>query len=220
MPSELIITQQAVFRKSVFIGTTCLDPARLREFMERQSASYNGGTYHLIFKNCNHFCEDICYKLTGNQMPKWVNRLARVGSFCNCILPEALKATVVHHDYNFQSDNEKKRLRSAFSCLWSILIPHRETHLLMLMCTLCLIDSGVADVDMQKSGVLVACGKPADCPCTKLAALILYSVLVVLNQLQKVYYYLTFDLGVRTDAADGLFGGFRHCLVSGDDLLC
>ncbi|KAK8668766.1 hypothetical protein V6N13_106212 [Hibiscus sabdariffa] len=182
MPSELIITQQAVFRKSVFIGTTCLDPARLREFMERQSASYNGGTYHLIFKNCNHFCEDICYKLTGNQMPKWVNRLARVGSFCNCILPEALKATVVHHDYNFQSDNEKKRLR--------------------------------------KSGVLVACGKPADCPCTKLAALILYSVLVVLNQLQKVYYYLTFDLGVRTDAADGLFGGFRHCLVSGDDLLC
>ncbi|KAK8259398.1 hypothetical protein V6Z11_D13G053500 [Gossypium hirsutum] len=83
------------FRKSIFMGITCLDPAQLREFIERQSGSYNGDTYHLIFKNCNHFCEDICYKLTGNRMPKWVNRLARIGSLCNCILPEALKATAV-----------------------------------------------------------------------------------------------------------------------------
>ncbi|KAL1125565.1 hypothetical protein V6Z11_A13G052300 [Gossypium hirsutum] len=67
------------FRKSIFMGITCLDPAQLREFIERQSGSYNGDTYHLIFKNCNHFCEDICYKLTGNRMPKWVNRLARIG---------------------------------------------------------------------------------------------------------------------------------------------
>ncbi|MBA0815658.1 hypothetical protein Gohar_000418 [Gossypium harknessii] len=137
------------FRKSIFMGITCLDPAQLREFIERQSGSYNGDTYHLIFKNCNHFCEDICYKLTGNRMPKWVNRLARIGiishmcfielkvllglaflgflsSLCNCILPEALKATAVCHDPNFQADNEKKRLRSAFSCLSSISIPQRE----------------------------------------------------------------------------------------------
>lgn len=67
------------FRKSIFMGTTCLDPIELREFMERQSANYNGDTYHLIVKNCNHFCEDICYKLTGKPIPKWVNRLARIG---------------------------------------------------------------------------------------------------------------------------------------------
>lgn len=67
------------FRKSVFMGTTNLDPFQIREFMERQSANYNGDTYHLIVKNCNHFCEDICYKLTGTSIPKWVNRLARIG---------------------------------------------------------------------------------------------------------------------------------------------
>ncbi|GMI88316.1 hypothetical protein like AT1G47740 [Hibiscus trionum] len=108
------------------MGTTCLDPVLLREFIEHQSASYNGDIYHLIFKNCNHFYEDICYKLTGNRMPKWVNRLARICSLCNCILPEALKATAVRHDPNFQTDNKKKRLRSAFSCLWSISVPQRE----------------------------------------------------------------------------------------------
>jgi hypothetical protein len=67
------------FRKSIFMGTTNLDPFQIREFMENQSAKYNGDSYHLIVKNCNHFCEDICYKLTGNSIPKWVNRLARIG---------------------------------------------------------------------------------------------------------------------------------------------
>lgn len=67
------------FRRSIFIGTTCLDPFQVREFMERQSANYNGDTYHLIVKNCNHFCHDICYKLTGKSIPKWVNRLAKIG---------------------------------------------------------------------------------------------------------------------------------------------
>jgi hypothetical protein len=67
------------FRKSILLGTTCLDPIQVRQFMELQSVNYNGDTYHLITKNCNHFCKDMCYKLTGNKIPKWVNRLARIG---------------------------------------------------------------------------------------------------------------------------------------------
>ncbi|KAB2611082.1 deSI-like protein [Pyrus ussuriensis x Pyrus communis] len=109
------------FRKSILIGTTCLDPTQVREFMERQSLSYNGDTYHLIVKNCNHFCRDICRKLTGKSIPKWVNRLARIGSVCNCVLPESLKISAVQHDPNHQPyDSEKKSLRSTFSCLSSI----------------------------------------------------------------------------------------------------
>ncbi|EXC07295.1 hypothetical protein L484_021202 [Morus notabilis] len=100
------------FRKSIFIGTTCLDPIQVREFMERQSTRYNGDTYHLIVKNCNHFCKDLCYKLTGKSIPKWVNRLAKIGSLCNCILPEALKISAVQHDPNCQPyDSEKRSLR-------------------------------------------------------------------------------------------------------------
>ena len=69
------------FRKSIFIGTTCLDPIQVWEFMERHAARYHGDTYHLIVKNCNHFCKDVCYKLTGKSIPKWVNRLAKIGTF-------------------------------------------------------------------------------------------------------------------------------------------
>ncbi|KAA8528627.1 hypothetical protein F0562_035982 [Nyssa sinensis] len=110
------------FRKSILIGTTCLDPVQVREFMERESASYNGDTYHLIVKNCNHFCKDICYKLTGKQIPKWVNRLAKIGALFSCVLPEALKISAVQHDpSSYQAcDSDKRRLRSSFSCLSSI----------------------------------------------------------------------------------------------------
>ncbi|XP_074590470.1 deSI-like protein At4g17486 [Curcuma longa] len=115
------------FRKSIFMGTTCLDPLNIREFVEIQSGSYNGDTYHLITKNCNHFCQDICYKLTGNSIPKWVNRLARIGSLCNFILPEPLKITAVQHDSDSQTeDGEKQRLTTAFSCLSSISMNHRQ----------------------------------------------------------------------------------------------
>ncbi|XP_061343264.1 deSI-like protein At4g17486 isoform X2 [Gastrolobium bilobum] len=106
------------FRKSIFIGTTSLDPVQVREFIARQSASYNGDTYHLIVKNCNHFCKDICYKLTGKSIPTWVNRLARL----------ALRISAVEHDPNYQPhDSEKRRLRSAFNCLSSISM--RQKHL-------------------------------------------------------------------------------------------
>jgi hypothetical protein len=67
------------FRRSILLGTTCLDPIQVRQFIELQSVNYNGDTYHLITKNCNHFCKDMCYKLTGNKISKWVNRLARIG---------------------------------------------------------------------------------------------------------------------------------------------
>ncbi|CAL0332676.1 unnamed protein product [Lupinus luteus] len=116
------------FRKSIFIGTTSLDAVQVREFMEYQAASYNGDTYHLIVKNCNHFCKDICHKLTGKSIPTWVNRLAKLGSICNCVLPKALKASAVRHDPNYQPhDTEKIKLRSNFNCLSSISM--RQKHL-------------------------------------------------------------------------------------------
>ncbi|KAL7245041.1 hypothetical protein ACSBR2_000392 [Camellia fascicularis] len=115
------------FRKSILIGTTCLDAIQVREFMERHSANYNGDTYHLIVKNCNHFCKDICYQLTGKPIPKWVNRLAKTGSIFNCVLPESLKISAVRHDPSFEAcDSEKRRLRSAFSCLSSISMRQRQ----------------------------------------------------------------------------------------------
>lgn len=67
------------FRKSILIGRTDLNPDKVRAFMEKLAEDYSGNTYHLITKNCNHFCNDVCVQLTRRSIPNWVNRLARLG---------------------------------------------------------------------------------------------------------------------------------------------
>ncbi|KAE8718784.1 hypothetical protein F3Y22_tig00109987pilonHSYRG00012 [Hibiscus syriacus] len=59
------------------------------------ASEYHGDTYHLISKNCNHFTDDMAHRLTGKSIPGWVNRMARLGSLCSCLLPESLQVTKV-----------------------------------------------------------------------------------------------------------------------------
>ncbi|KAL8255345.1 hypothetical protein R6Q59_033566 [Mikania micrantha] len=108
------------FRESILMGTTKLTPIQVQRFLELQSNDYYGDTYHLLGKNCNHFCDDICYKLTGNKIPKWVNRLARIGSCCDCILPNSIMGSCVKNKSN-SSNYEKKSLKDSFSCFVSFL---------------------------------------------------------------------------------------------------
>ncbi|PNX74965.1 desi-like protein at4g17486-like protein [Trifolium pratense] len=104
------------FRKSIFIGTTDLGMKDVREFMEKLAQEYSGNSYHLISKNCNHFCADVCYKLTGKSIPRWVNRLARLGLFCNCVLPPGLNETKVRQDTSEKvEEREKRKIRSQSS---------------------------------------------------------------------------------------------------------
>ncbi|KAH6831495.1 PPPDE putative thiol peptidase family protein [Perilla frutescens var. hirtella] len=102
------------FRKSILIGYTNMTPGEVRAMMEDLSSKYRGNAYNLITKNCNHFCNDACVRLTRNPIPSWVNRLARIGSLCHCIIPNHLNTTKVgHHKIEDKvCDVEKKKLRS------------------------------------------------------------------------------------------------------------
>lgn len=74
-----------------------MSPSEFRLFLENLAVKYHGDTYHLIAKNCNHFTDEVCMHLTGKPIPSWVNRLARLGSLCNCLLPESIQVTAVRH---------------------------------------------------------------------------------------------------------------------------
>ncbi|KZV52661.1 deSI-like protein-like [Dorcoceras hygrometricum] len=110
------------FRESIYVGTTYLNPRQVKEFFKCQSRNYYGNSYHLVVKNCNHFSEDMCYQLTRNRIPKWVNRLARLGSLCNGILPRTLQSTkLFDHGNDQDSECENKSLRrSSVNCVSSI----------------------------------------------------------------------------------------------------
>ncbi|XP_054825213.1 deSI-like protein At4g17486 isoform X2 [Prosopis cineraria] len=107
-----------IFRRSVFLGTTDMSISEFRSFMEILASKYHGDTYHLIAKNCNHFTDEVCQQLTGKPIPAWVNRLARVGSFCNCLLPESLQVAAVAHiperlAYSDDEGSDSRRLSSS-----------------------------------------------------------------------------------------------------------
>ncbi|KAJ6946996.1 deSI-like protein [Populus alba x Populus x berolinensis] len=106
-----------IFRRSVLLGSTNMSRSEFRSFIEHLSAKYHGDTYHLIAKNCNHFTDEACKQLTGKPIPGWVNRMAQLGSFCNCLLPESIQITAVRHlpDHPTFSDDDDDGLESVAS---------------------------------------------------------------------------------------------------------
>ncbi|KAK9071931.1 hypothetical protein SSX86_008362 [Deinandra increscens subsp. villosa] len=84
-----------IYRCSIPLGHVTMSPAEFREFIETVASEYHGDTYHLISKNCNHFTDDISKRLMGKNIPGWVNRLAKLGALCNCLLPESLQVTTI-----------------------------------------------------------------------------------------------------------------------------
>lgn len=94
-----------IYRCSVPLGRTNMSSSEFRSFIVRVASEYHGDTYHLMSKNCNHFTDDMAQRLTGKGIPGWVNRLARLGALCSCLLPESLQVTTVkqlpeYHPYN------------------------------------------------------------------------------------------------------------------------
>ena len=86
-----------VYRRSVWMGTTEMSRAEFRSFVQTLAGKYDGNTYHLISKNCNHFTDDVCKNITKKPAPGWVNRLARVGYFFNRLLPKSIQVSTVTH---------------------------------------------------------------------------------------------------------------------------
>ncbi|KAL9339188.1 hypothetical protein Peur_068203 [Populus x canadensis] len=84
-----------IYRCSILLGRITMPTSEFRTFIESAASEYHGDTYHLISKNCNHFTDDISCRLIGKRIPGWVNRLARLGVLCSCLLPESLQVTTV-----------------------------------------------------------------------------------------------------------------------------
>ncbi|KAM7265675.1 hypothetical protein ACFE04_003358 [Oxalis oulophora] len=133
-----------IYRRSLSLGHINTPPSEFRTFIENLASDYYGDTYNLITKNCNHFTDDVSWRLTGKRIPGWVNRLAHLGSVCSCLLPESLQVTTVKqlpecHESLLEdgsesvttasfddSDQEKHLLSSSAEHLLSLSAEHRD----------------------------------------------------------------------------------------------
>ncbi|XP_030474020.1 deSI-like protein At4g17486 [Syzygium oleosum] len=95
-----------LYRTTISLGRINMSPSEFRTFIENMASEYHGDTYHLISKNCNHFTDDVSLRLTGRRIPGWVNRLARLGALCSCLLPESLQLTTVKQSPEYRECSE------------------------------------------------------------------------------------------------------------------
>ncbi|KAG2205935.1 hypothetical protein INT46_002226 [Mucor plumbeus] len=79
--------QGLLFKQSINMGYTNLSQQQVDKVLQEISKEYVGTSYKLLTRNCNHFSEDLCKRLTGKQAPGWVNRAAKLGTMFPCVIP-------------------------------------------------------------------------------------------------------------------------------------
>ena len=83
--------QGAMYYQSYLIGTYD-DSKKLNQVLNEVKREFIASEYSLIGQNCNHFSEEFCKRLLGKRIPSYINRLARMGSWVNFLLPQSLKS--------------------------------------------------------------------------------------------------------------------------------
>ncbi|XP_016995147.2 deubiquitinase DESI2 [Drosophila takahashii] len=64
------------FRESILLGYTHLSSTEVERIVQQLGAQFQGNSYHLTSKNCNHFSNSLARIVCGRKIPGWVNRLA------------------------------------------------------------------------------------------------------------------------------------------------
>ncbi|KAI1309034.1 Deubiquitinase DESI2 [Halotydeus destructor] len=68
------------YKETIIIGYTDFSDDEIRELVKSMGEQFKGHQYHLLHKNCNHFCDSLSKTLCGSSIPSWVNRLAYIST--------------------------------------------------------------------------------------------------------------------------------------------
>lgn len=105
----------AKYRESIVMGTFEGGSNELRRVMDNLKNEFTGDSYNLVFRNCNHFANALCWALLKKKVPGYVNRLAEFGRCCSCLLPkELLENAPVGHEGGSTSSNSSNSGGSGF----------------------------------------------------------------------------------------------------------
>jgi hypothetical protein len=76
------------FKCEILQGFTIASSDEIEKIIKDASDEFHGTNYNLLTKNCNHFTDYLCQKLTGRPGPSWLNRAASVGIALPCVVPK------------------------------------------------------------------------------------------------------------------------------------
>jgi hypothetical protein len=75
------------FKCEILHGFTVSPQNEIDAIIKEASEAFQGTSYNLLTKNCNHFTAYLTEKLTGRPGPGWLNRAASIGVALPCVVP-------------------------------------------------------------------------------------------------------------------------------------
>lgn len=76
------------FKCEILHGFTVSPQNEIDAIIKEASEAFQGTSYNLLTRNCNHFTAYLCEKLTGRPGPGWLNRAASIGVALPCVVPK------------------------------------------------------------------------------------------------------------------------------------
>ncbi|KFY05916.1 hypothetical protein V491_08954 [Pseudogymnoascus sp. VKM F-3775] len=76
------------FKCEVLQGFTLAPAEEIEAIIKAASEEFQGTSYNILTRNCNHFTSYLCEKLTGRPGPSWLNRAASIGIALPCVVPK------------------------------------------------------------------------------------------------------------------------------------
>jgi len=81
-------------RETINLGTLNTTEFAILDTIDGLKPQFLGTSYHPLFRNCNHFSEALSNALLHKSIPAYVNRLAYLGTFVQCLLPQEYQTAV------------------------------------------------------------------------------------------------------------------------------
>jgi hypothetical protein len=100
------------FKMSILHGFTFSTSTEIDQIIREASEEFQGTSYNLLSRNCNHFTSYLCEKLTGRKGPGWLNRAASIGVAMPCVVPKEWIAPPEYDDMDGELLEEEAHERS------------------------------------------------------------------------------------------------------------
>jgi hypothetical protein len=90
----------ARWRTAIDRGTFTGTPGDVSSIIKDLRKEYRRNKYNMIFRNANHFSDDLLERLNGSELPRWLNRVSNCAtSCCKCCIPTSVKKNVKAKDW-------------------------------------------------------------------------------------------------------------------------
>lgn len=77
-------------RESIDMGVYNGTSRDLSVILNDMRSRFGGDDYNILSRNCNNFADEFLQRLNGKELPLYVNRMATMGTYVSCLLPQSL----------------------------------------------------------------------------------------------------------------------------------